>query len=412
MKVNLWFARDSFGKIIEINNADKNNYYQCPICNNEVIPKALNSKEVSAHFAHVDNSNCSHESMLHFWIKHLFIQEGEEFEILTDEKLKFKCKSFEVEKTFKLNDGIYKPDLVVYTECGNEIIFEIAKTNKKRVQNYVNKWIELDKIIVEVDILSIINGNYELNVLYHRNNNLKYYNEGADKVKKYLFKNNNQLNNYTLYKIDYLCELLNNISKDYSYKTLSEIIKISNDSSFNAIMNDIIKLKCNDYYVEKINEKLKLNIKEIMNYTEYDYNIEFEISKKRPYFITNIIIKINKNENVYEMSNSIFNFDKKRFNIMNLEYSNSELLNMIDKRIATQDKFSLISNTFNENIKLINERLKTGYKLDKSTNGRYLLLFKNRNNTPIEFIKIGAKTKKNISELEKKLINYLKEDSL
>lgn len=157
MKVNLWFARDSSGKIIEILSVSNNDEYFCPICNSKVIPKALKSKSITPHFAHVDKEKCSNESMLHFWFKHKFIESGDIFTIISDKKQNYVCKDFKTEVTFNLESGIYRPDIVIETECGNTILFEIANTNKKKVQEYIDKWIELDNIVVEIDIKSLTN---------------------------------------------------------------------------------------------------------------------------------------------------------------------------------------------------------------------------------------------------------------
>lgn len=57
MNVNLWFARDNHGEITTILNSNNINTYTCPICNSEVIPKALESKQITPHFAHIDKNN-------------------------------------------------------------------------------------------------------------------------------------------------------------------------------------------------------------------------------------------------------------------------------------------------------------------------------------------------------------------
>jgi len=57
MNVNLWFARDNHGEITTIINSNNENTYTCPICNSEVIPKALESKQITPHFAHIDRNN-------------------------------------------------------------------------------------------------------------------------------------------------------------------------------------------------------------------------------------------------------------------------------------------------------------------------------------------------------------------
>lgn len=156
MNVNLWFARDEQNEIVGIYNANKDNKYHCPICNSDVIPKALDSKKVSPHFAHIDMSKCNSETMLHWWFKHKFIDIGDTFTISTDKEISYKCIDFETEVTFNLDSGLYNPDLVVYTECGETVVFEMANTNKKQVKDYIDMWIELDRVVVEVDIKSLV----------------------------------------------------------------------------------------------------------------------------------------------------------------------------------------------------------------------------------------------------------------
>jgi len=157
MNVNLWFARDNHGEITTIINSNNENTYTCPICNSEVIPKALESKQITPHFAHIDRNKCTGESFIHFWMKHGFIERGDTFTIISDDKHTFTCKDYKTEVTYQLDSGTYRPDVVVETECGNEIVFEMANTNKKKVQDYIDRWIELDKIVVEVDIQSLTN---------------------------------------------------------------------------------------------------------------------------------------------------------------------------------------------------------------------------------------------------------------
>lgn len=42
------------------------------------------------------------------------------------------------------------------TECGNTIYFEMAFTNKKKVKDYLDIWLELRNIVVEIDIKSLM----------------------------------------------------------------------------------------------------------------------------------------------------------------------------------------------------------------------------------------------------------------
>lgn len=187
MDVNLWFARDEqLNDIVTVVNANKENTYTCPICESKVIPKALESAKVSPHFAHVDVSKCSAESMIHFWYKHKFIDIGDTFTIKTDKEYTYTCADFTVEKEYKLSNGIYRPDLIVITECGEEIIFEMANTNKKNVEDYIDRWIELDKIIVEVDIKTLQGDKKIFNALYYKGKCFNFNKRETNRYSLYL----------------------------------------------------------------------------------------------------------------------------------------------------------------------------------------------------------------------------------
>lgn len=170
LDVNLRFARNQDNEIVSIINSNKDDEYICPICASKVIPKAVESKKKAPHFAHMDVSKCNGEAMIHWWYKNKFIQKGDKFKIFADKEIEFICKDFKTEVTYQLESGTYRPDLVVETECGQEIIFEMANTNKKMVKDYIDRWIELDKIIVEVDIKSLQNVDEikRFNALYYK----------------------------------------------------------------------------------------------------------------------------------------------------------------------------------------------------------------------------------------------------
>ena len=78
--VTLWFAKDQTGKIITIDKTtkdNKNEKYTCPMCGSELKPKLGDIK--NHHFAHVDKSKCTNESMIHFWVKNELLKIGESF---------------------------------------------------------------------------------------------------------------------------------------------------------------------------------------------------------------------------------------------------------------------------------------------------------------------------------------------
>lgn len=182
--VNLWFAKDSNNNTITIDtitDKNKNNKYYCPICGSEVYPKLGN--KLSHHFAHIDKSKCTGETMIHFWIKNEIIKVGDKFKIKYGEDIKeYICKSIYIEKCYKTKYGKYKPDITIHTESDEILYFEIAKSNKKDVDNYMSKWLDLNNTVVEVEIKDMINHTDTFKAIY---NNGKCYKE---------FKHNEHIN--------------------------------------------------------------------------------------------------------------------------------------------------------------------------------------------------------------------------
>lgn len=284
MNVNLWFARDNTGEIVSILDSNESNTYVCPICNSDVIPKATTSSKVTPHFAHIDKTKCDNESMLHFWFKHEFIERGDTFTIKTDKEYTFTCKDYSVEKQFKLESGIYRPDLLVITECGNEIVFEMANTNKKKVQDYIDRWIELDKIIVEVDIKSLQGSDKVFNALYYNgkcfNFNKRdggYYNT-IGRLKEEMVRNNK----YGIEKIKELdwfwCELKNNSESKDVVNYLSILIEeeIYNETLL-SVMKKHKKIKLIESALLNIKSRKTTSLQNQINNYNHLYEIRVDI---------------------------------------------------------------------------------------------------------------------------------------
>jgi predicted RNA-binding Zn-ribbon protein involved in translation (DUF1610 family) len=161
--VKLWFAKNENGNIItidDINDENKSNTYSCPMCASNLIPKATKSIKITSHFAHVDASKCNSETMIHWWFKNKFLEKGDNFIVVSDKERKYICKEVLIEQSYVLNDGkIYNPDVTVITECGNTIYFEMDYSNKKKVEDYIDIWLELKNIVVEVDIKMLMSKN-------------------------------------------------------------------------------------------------------------------------------------------------------------------------------------------------------------------------------------------------------------
>lgn len=295
--MNLWFARNSDNEIVSILDSRKEITYHCPICTSKVIPKALESKKKTPHFAHVDVSKCNGEAMIHWWYKNKFIQSGDTFKIVTDNEIEFTCKDFDTEVTYQLENGTYRPDLVVYTECGQEIIFEMANTNKKMVKDYIDRWLELGKIVVEVDIKSLYSSNNKrFNALYYNgkcfNFNKRdggYYNN-VGKLKEEM-KSNGKYNIELTKGLDWFWdELLRYKNKEINIKEI--IHKI-----------DIMSSEIPDFH-EKLtvimSSSLCVNFKEKYKYMMDFYKFESQLEMGS--FIRNVIKVFNQQNNPFKIS--------------------------------------------------------------------------------------------------------------
>ena len=182
-------------------------------------------------------------------MKHGFIERGDTFTIISDEKHTFTCKNFKTEVTFNLESGMYRPDIVVETKCGNDIVFEMAHKNKKKVQDYIDRWIELDRIIVEVDVPTLTGQNEvkEFKALYFKgkcfNFNKRdggYYNT-IGKLKEEM-KQNGKYDVELVRKLDWfweeVCRYKN--TNNYDKEKMHTIIDILDSVSI-IVINTILK---------------------------------------------------------------------------------------------------------------------------------------------------------------------------
>lgn len=276
MDVNLWFARDDNKEIISIVNAKHGIDYTCPICSSKVIPKALESKKITPHFAHVDKKKCNSESMLHWWFKHKFIEQGEAFKIKTDKEIEFTCKKYDVEKNYHLESGAYRPDLVITTECGNEIIFEMANSNKKKVQDYIDRWIELGKVVVEIDIKSLMGNEKVFPALFYKgkcfNFNKRdggYYNS-IGKLKERMIQDGN----YDIEKVKELDWFWSELVKYKESNDMSELFIVMDaidEGDLNVIDKILYKTKCTSVYYLYIKNKLEVTYNNVLKNISNEY---------------------------------------------------------------------------------------------------------------------------------------------
>ena len=296
--INLWFAKNANNDIVTINEIevkDNKEKYYCPLCGSEVIPKATKSKLITAHFAHVDASKCSSESMIHWWFKHKFLESGDKFKVVSDKEKEYICKEILVEQSYTVGDKIYRPDVTVKTECGNTIYFEMKFSNEKKLKDYIDIWLELKNIVVEIDIKKLMSKDKlpVFNALFYdgkcfnvkktkSNDNDLYYNT-IGKYKEYIYKNSLLDNKkQDLIKLDWLW---NDIKKykqnNIDIEDLFNLIQLIEDKNSRNIVIDILKnANCitvvNDYV-----EFMKNKIKNSLNFIKYEIDnakIKYSIS--------------------------------------------------------------------------------------------------------------------------------------
>jgi predicted RNA-binding Zn-ribbon protein involved in translation (DUF1610 family) len=284
--VKLWFAKTDNEKIItidEINDSNKNNTYTCPMCGSELIPKAIKSKQITSHFAHVDASRCNSETMIHWWFKHKFIEVGDTFTVVSDKERQYICKEVLTEQTYLVDDKVYRPDITILTECGKTIYFEMAFSNKKKIQDYIDFWLELKNIVVEVDIKKLMSRDtvpafkalfYEGKCFNMKKNDL-YYNT----IGKYKVRLNSNLNDSLRERIKKLDWFWNDIFKykkgEIDINHLVNLIDSIDDEDKHIVFNILNKPTCIDIYKDytqyKVDEKYKIIKEFIINQFGQDY---------------------------------------------------------------------------------------------------------------------------------------------
>ena len=278
--VALWFARNSKGEIKTINEVSyHDDTYYCPLCNSEVIPKALKSNsKVTEHFAHLDRSKCDSESMIHWWYKNKFLQNGDRFIIKTDKEKEYVCNEILFEKLYHTDYGDYKPDVTVLTESGDTIFFEYNYTNKKQIKDYIDKWFKLGSIVVEVNIKTLMESSYgkdvyKFNALFYKGKcfntkkNDVYYNTLGKYKEEYYSKEESNLTNEKIKNLNWFWNDIQNykldrINVDDLYTSFNEAIQVD----FDLIKNVLIKSKCTKIFYECINIRQKYFLEYANNY--------------------------------------------------------------------------------------------------------------------------------------------------
>lgn len=300
--VTLWFAKDKNNSIItidEINDKNRHEPYYCPMCNSDIIPRAIGSKQVTEHFAHIDASKCNNETMIHWWFKHKFLEKGDNFIVVSDEERKYVCKDVLVEQTYALSDGkIYRPDVTIITECGETIFFEMNYSNKKKVQDYIDTWLELGNIVVEVDIKTLMNKGslMKFNALFYNGKcfrvkkNDTYYNIiGVYKEKIYRDKVDEETKE-RLQKLDWFWnDIVRYKLGELTIEYMTDLIDAINNAEKEVVKQILNKKSCVEIYRKYINYKIDKIYKDLINFINREYDNDFQ------HYVGHSIVEYHKN---------------------------------------------------------------------------------------------------------------------
>ena len=296
--VSLWFARDKNDNIITIDKIGENNShkYYCPICNSDVIPKATKSNsKVSAHFAHIDRSKCSSESMIHWWFKHKFLVKGDEFSVKTDITKKYIVEEIIVEKKYNVFHEKYQPDVTIKTTTGETIYFEMAYSNSKKVEEYLDIWIELGNTVIEVDIKDLMMSSmddfkYKFEALFYNgrchnvtSSDFYYHNFGVYK-ESVLSENETGYYGYALDRVFALDWVWQDIAKYNSDQiTISEMAEsvdnVENLEDREFLYGVLKKSRCGSVLADYLGFKNGVVKETLDNYTRYSSARRFTVQK-------------------------------------------------------------------------------------------------------------------------------------
>jgi hypothetical protein len=295
----MWFSKNEKGEIVTINEVDKKSKekYCCAICGSEVIARQGEINDWC--FAHIDRSKCSIESVYHFWFKNKLIEKGTKFIIETDKELEFICDDILVEEVYEINGKKYKPDLTVITTLGSKIYFEMDYTNKKKVEDYIDIWEQLEVIVVEIDTKTLMGFKSDklpkLKPLYYKGKDFKtkednIYIKTINDYKNRIKTNKNE-DKYKkdLEKLDWLWADIKRYKQGkIDIKEISDIIQSIEEHDSKLVVVDILKrTSCSNI----IQDYVVYNKNIIKNYLN---SIELELRKQ------NIICSITVPHKIYE----------------------------------------------------------------------------------------------------------------
>lgn len=364
--VKLWFAKNEVGDIVTINDVDniKKNTYSCPMCGSSLTPKAIKSKQVTSHFAHVDKSKCNSETMIHWWFKHKFIEEGDKFKVKSNEEDQYVCKEVLVEQSYDIGEMTYRPDVTVKTECGEVIFFEMAFSNHKKVKDYLDIWLGLKNIVVEVDIKQLLLNDevpkfkalfYEGKCFNIKKNDTYYNTIGKYKEEKLNGEVDSKLRE-RLQKLDWLWrDILNYKKGEIEIEYLSELID-SIDLEDKEILETIFKKpSCTNIMTDLKEHELQQRYIEICHYVRINYGEEYikYLEKNFEYvrepfigswYESKIILK-----NLYNGYSTVFDLERR------------DTTEGILKEIDTIIPFNMNVEKYNRHVSYLQEKFKSNH---------------------------------------------------
>jgi len=387
--VNLWFAKLENGDIITIDEVNKDNKseYYCPMCGSGLIPKAIKEDAImSSHFAHIDKSKCSQEGMVHFWFKNKLLSKGDKFIVKTDISHEYICDEVLVEQSYAVGNKIYRPDVTIVAECGTKIYFEMNYSNKKRIEEYIDIWMELGNPVVEVDVKELMNWSKdklpEFKALFYRGKcfnvkkNNSYYNI-IGKYKEKIYKDNdcNDELKERIKKLDWFWIDVNKYTKkevDIDY--MVDLIDIVEDKDREIIEEILNKPKCIDLLEKYVNKKVEDVYKIVFKNAEtklgedYEQYIEKSIGR-RTYTPKTVIGNIK----VKDISDNCFcSYDVVRYS---KEYI-IEQCNLYVEKVILYNKIKTNINLYNENannihLNVLNNTIFQNFIINLAKNKQY-----------------------------------------
>jgi hypothetical protein len=312
--------------ISEIKEDNRYDGYECLVCGSDVIPVAPNGKIIGGHnakvtpyFKHLNASNCGSESFIHFWTKTEFLKIGDKFKVITNKENEYICNQIFFEKPISIGGKKYIPDATIHTSCGCIIHFEINYSNSKKVKDYIDKWKELNHIIVEVDmntLLCVFNDTIPIfKALYYEG---KCFNLGSEDDSYYKTigefkltqKDKNILHSrkIEIEKLDWLWDRIRQ-AKDNEEDNLEDIVKaiqgISSEECRHIVIDIFSKSNCKNNilknYISFINSKINKRLK-LLNLKYNGYLIKYETEIPRLIYdrvFKGIIIKFYVLDNEY-----------------------------------------------------------------------------------------------------------------